>query len=114
MTWVSVALQARLALGSGDVDYAQRLAYGMLQRAERENSPRLVEAVNAFSCWLGLHTNQVSRILAWMEAAPDETVEFCTLNRYLYMVKICGYIALGKHTDALALLQRMLGNQAFG
>ena len=108
MTWVSVALQARLALGSGDVEYAQRLASGMLQRAERENSPRLVEAVNAFSCWLGLHTNQVGRILAWMENAPDETVEFCTLNRYLYMVKICGYIALGKHTDALALLQRML------
>ena len=108
MTWVSVALQARLALGSGDVEYAQRLAKGMLQRAERENSPRLVEAVNAFSCWLGLHTNQTGRILAWMETAPDETVEFCTLNRYLYMVKICGYIALGKHTDALALLQRML------
>ena len=108
MTWVSVALQARLALGSGDVDYAQRLANGMLQRAERENSPRLVEAVNAFACWLSLHTNQTGRILAWMETAPDETVEFCTLNRYLYMVKICGYIALGKHTDALALLQRML------
>lgn len=80
----------------------------MLLRAERENSPRLAEAVNAFSCWLGLHTNQTSRILAWMETAPDETVEFCTLNRYLYMVKIYGYIALGKHTDALVLLQRML------
>lgn len=108
MTWVSVALQARLALSSGDVDYAQRLANGMLQRAERESSHRLAEAVNAFSCWLGLHTNQTSRILAWMENAPDETVEFCTLNRYLYLVKIYGYIALGKHTDALVLLQRML------
>ena len=108
MTWVSVALQARLALGSGDVDYAQRLANGMLRRAERESSPRLIEAVNAFSCWLGLHTNQTSRILAWMETAPDETVEFCTLNRYLYMVKIYSYIALGQHTDALVLLQRML------
>ena len=108
MTWVSVALQARLALGSGDAEYAQRLANGMLRRAERESSPRMAEAVNAFSCWLGLHTNQTSRILAWMEAAPDETVEFCTLNRYLYMVKIYDYIALGKHTDALVLLQRML------
>ena len=108
MTWVAVALQARLALATGDVEYAQRLTAGMLQRAEREGTPRLVESVKAFSCWLGLHMNQTSRILAWMETAPDETVEFCTLNRYLYMVKIYGYIALGKHTDALVLLQRML------
>ncbi|MFR5854072.1 MAG: hypothetical protein ACLUE8_06945 [Lachnospiraceae bacterium] len=67
------------------------------------------EAVNAFSCWLSLHTNRDGPAsCAWMETVPDETVEFCTLNRYLYMAKICGYIALGKHTDALALLQRML------
>ena len=43
-----------------------------------------------------------------MERVPDETVEFCTLNRYLYMTKIYGYIALGKHTDAQALIRRML------
>ena len=108
MTWVAIALQARLALGAGDVEYAQRLVAGMLQRAEREDAPRLIESVNAFSCWLSLHMNQTSRILSWMETAPDETVEFCTLNRYLYMVRIYGYIALGKHTDALVLLQRML------
>ena len=108
MTWVAVALQAKLALSTGDVEYAQRLVSGMLRRAEQEGTPRLVEAVNAFSCWIGLHTNQTSRLLAWMENAPDETVEFCTLNRYLYLVRIYGYIALGKHTDALVLLQRML------
>ena len=108
MTWVAVALQARLTLSTGDVEYAQRLVSGMLRRAEQEGTPRLVEAVNAFSCWIGLHTNQTSRLLAWMENAPDETVEFCTLNRYLYLVRIYGYIALGKHTDALVLLQRML------
>ena len=108
MTWVAVALQAKLALCTGDVDYAQRLVTGIRQHAEGEGTPRLIDAVNAFSCWLSLHTNQTSRILSWMETAPDETVEFCTLNRYLYMIKIYGYIALGKHTDALVLLQRML------
>ena len=108
MTWVAVALQARLALETGDVEYAQRLAAGMLQRGEREGAVQLSESLQAFSCWLSLHANQTSRILSWMEKAPDELVEFCTLNRYLYMVKIQGYIALGKHTDALVLIQRML------
>ena len=108
ITWVCVALQAKLALGAGDAEYAQRLTNGMLQRAERDEMPRLCESIQAFSCWLSLHANQTSRILAWMETAPDETVEFCTLNRYVYMVKIFGYIALGRHTDALVLIQRML------
>lgn len=108
MTWVTVALQAKLALGTGDMEYAQRLVYGMLQRAEREGTPRLSESVKAFSCRLSLYMNQTSHILSWMETAPDETIEFCTLNRYLYMVKIYCYIALGKHTDALVLLQRIL------
>ena len=107
MTWVAVALQAKLALGTGDMEYANRLIYGMLRRAEGEGQPQLSDCVKAFSCWLSLYTNQTSHIMAWMENAPCETVEFCTLNRYLYMVKILCYIALGKHTDALVLLQRM-------
>ena len=107
MLWVDIGLQARLALGAGDIEYAQKLVTGMLQRAEREGTPRLAESVRAFSCWLSLYENKTSRILSWMETAPDETVEFCTLNRYLYMIRIYGYIALGRHAEALALLRRM-------
>ena len=68
----------------------------------------LSDSVSAFSCWLGLYQNETGKIRSWMERVPDETVEFCTLNRYLYMTKIYGYIALGKHTDAQALIRRML------
>ena len=108
MLWVDIALQARLALSTGDMEYARRLAAGMLQRCEREGLSHLSDSVSAFSCWLGLYQNETGKIRSWMERVPDETVEFCTLNRYLYMTKIYGYIALGKHTDAQALIRRML------
>lgn len=107
MLWVDIGLQAKLALGAGDMEYAQKLVAGMLQRAEREGASRLCDSVQAFSCWLSLYENKTSRILSWMETAPDETVEFCTLNRYLYLVRIYGYIALGRHTEALVLIRRM-------
>lgn len=80
----------------------------MLQRCEREGLSHLSDSVSAFSCWLGLYQNETGKIRSWMERVPDETVEFCTLNRYLYMTKIYGYIALGKHADAQALIRRML------
>lgn len=108
MTWVAIALQAKLALCAGDMEYAQRLTSGMLRGIDPEHQHRLYDAVTAFSCWLSLYRNETGNIFRWMETAPDETVEFCTLNRYLYMVKILCYIALGKHTDALVLISRML------
>lgn len=108
MTWVSTALQAKLALCAGDIDYAQKLTNGMLQSIDSERQSQLLESVLAFSCWLSLYRNETGKLRRWMEAAPDETVEFCTLNRYLYMVKIYCYAAFGKHTDALVLISRML------
>ena len=108
MTWVATALQSKLALCAGDMEYAQRLTSGMLQSLDPEHQPQLYEAVTAFSCWLSLYSNEMGRIRRWLETAPDETVEFCTLNRYFYMVKIFCYAALGKHTDALMLISRMM------
>lgn len=108
MKWVDTALQAKLALSTGDIDYACRLVEGTLRGLDRESQGALADSVEAFSCWLSLYKNETGRLRAWMERAPDETVEFCTLNRYLYMVKIHCYMALGKHTEALVLLQRML------
>ncbi len=108
MTWVATALQSKLALCAGDMEYAQRLTSGMLQSLDPEHQPQLYEGVTAFSCWLSLYSNEIGRIRRWLETAPDETVEFCTLNRYFYMVKIYCYAALGKHTDALMLISRMM------
>lgn len=113
MTWVAVALQAKLALCAGDMEYAQKLAEGMLQGLDPEHQPQLYEAVTAFSCWLRLYRNETGTIRRWLETAPDETVEFCTLNRYFYMVKIYCYAALGKHTEALGLVSRMMAYAAY-
>lgn len=108
MTWVDTALQAKLALCTGDIDYANRLTDGMLQSLSQEDEQRLFDSVKAFSCWLSLYKNETGKLRAWLQSAPDEAVEFCTLNRYLYTVKIFCYIALGKHTDALVLISRMV------
>ncbi len=108
MAWVDTALQAKLALATGDLDYAQRLVAGTLRGIPPDSVPQLFDSIRAFGCWLKLYRNETEAIGQWLAQAPDETVEFCTLNRYLYMVKIYCYIALGKHTDALVLLQRML------
>ena len=113
MTWVAIALQAKLALCAGDMEYAQKLAEGMLQGLDPEHQPQLYEAVTAFSCWLRLYRNETGTIRRWLETAPDETVEFCTLNRYFYMVKIYCYAALGKHTEALGLVSRMMAYAAY-
>lgn len=108
MAWVDTALQAKLALATGDLDYAQRLVTGTLRGIPPDSAPQLVDSIRAFGCWLKLYRNETEAIGQWLAQAPDETVEFCTLNRYLYMMKIYCYIALGKHTEALVLLQRML------
>lgn len=113
MTWVAIALQAKLALCAGDMEYAQKLAEGMLQGLDPEHQPQLYKAVTAFSCWLRLYRNETGTIRRWLETAPDETVEFCTLNRYFYMVKIYCYAALGKHTEALGLASRMMAYAAY-
>lgn len=107
LMFVAVGLQVRLALMSGDIESAIQLLDGFEERAIKLGANNLYGNISALRCRIALRENNLEFIHRWMIQAPDENVEFCTLERYRYMTKVRCYLHLGRNAQALLLLGRM-------
>jgi LuxR family maltose regulon positive regulatory protein len=47
-------------------------------------------------------------VLSWMEEAPDENEEFCTMERMRYLTKARVYLQQGRSERALGILEQLL------
>ena len=107
MTFASVGIQARMSVIRGNVSHAMKLLDGIEQRARKEHAQRILLNIDALRCRIYMINNDTENINRWMERAPDETQEFCTLERFRYLTKVRAYLACGCNLEALSLLERL-------
>ncbi len=104
--FVAIGILSRLALLNGRSEDAIEMVESFRQTAGQD-APHLLENIDTLMLRFSLYVGRYDEITGWMEAAPNENMEFCTLERYRYMAKARGYLATGKREKALSLLQRM-------
>lgn len=107
IAFAAVGVRARLALFQGDIQAARELLVSFEQAVKENRAPQLLPNIQAFRCRLALYEGDMDTVERWMKTAPDEDVEFCSLERYRYLTKARCYLANGEYTKAQALLEKL-------
>ncbi|MDO4175162.1 MAG: LuxR C-terminal-related transcriptional regulator, partial [Eubacteriales bacterium] len=107
LCFVAAAMLAWLALLNGNAEYAEEIILAFRNRAEKE-APQMLPNINAMLCRIALYQRRPAEVMKWLEEAPEEMKEFCTLERFRYLTKVRAYLQAGKDTAACSLLQQLL------
>lgn len=107
LVFAAVGLQCRLSMIRGNVTNAEVLLDGFEKRAIQQKAFLLLPNVHALRCRIALMCNNRDAIDAWMEEAPNESVEFCSMERFRYMAKVRVYLAQNELDRAYVLLERL-------
>lgn len=107
MVFVAVGILVWQSVLNGHGEDARDILEGF-GRKVKQDSARIQPALSALGCRIYLYQGKSSQVLEWMEEAPDENEDFCSLERFSYLTKIRCYIQFGKYDRAYGLLQRML------
>lgn len=107
ITFVSVGLQVRLSMLSGDEQNAFRLMESFERQVKKAGARQLLPNIEALKCRMALYAGNRAAVDAWMKTAPDENQEFCTLERYRYMTKLRVLILRGEYFHAFSLIEKM-------
>ena len=105
--FAAVGIRIRLALFQGDIQAARELLASFEQSAKENRAFQLLPNIQALRCRLALYEGNMDAVERWMKTAPDEDVEFCSLERYRYLTKVRCYLANGEYTKAQALLEKL-------
>lgn len=104
--FVAVGILVWLSVINGRAEDAQDILESFRQKIEKE-VPQLLPNLYALRCRIYLYQGKIPQVLEWMDIAPDENKDFCSLDRFCYLTKIRCYIQFGKYEKAYGLLQKM-------
>ena len=104
--FVAVGLLAWLSLLNNHLEDAMESLDSF--RGNVRHMPRLLEGVDTLKTQLLLYAGRSSEVAAWMEQAPDEDKEFCTLERDRYITKARVYLATGRKEKTRSILMRLM------
>lgn len=107
LSFAAVGLQCRLNMLRGNSANARQLLDGFEKHAKLEGALQLILNIHALRCRMALMMGNSEEIDAWMAEAPDETVEFCAMERYRYLTKIRCYLSQNEIHRAAILLERL-------
>lgn len=107
IAFAAVGIRIRLALFQGDIQAARELLASFEQSAKENRALQLLPNIQALRCRLALYEGNMDAVERWMKTAPDEDIEFCSLERYRYLTKVRCYLANGEYTKAQALLEKL-------
>lgn len=99
LTWLSVL--------NGNAQDAWDILGDFEQHAKEEAS-QLLPNLYAMQCRVSLYLGRLAEVMEWMETAPNENEEFCTMERLRYLTKVRVYLQNGQYQKAYRLLQQMI------
>lgn len=105
--FVAVGVLAWLSLLNNHIEDAFEALKGFRTGAATETQ-QLLSEIDTLKTRFLLYAGRSSEVADWMKEAPDETVEFCTLERSRYITKVRVYLATGKREKAMNLLQQLI------
>ncbi|MCD8364359.1 MAG: LuxR C-terminal-related transcriptional regulator [Clostridiales bacterium] len=86
-------------------------AWEMLETFETramEDAPKLLLNIETLKTRYLLYEGAPFKVTEWLEDAPDENREFCTMERFRYLTKVRIYIQRRKYQAAYGLLRQLL------
>lgn len=107
IAFAAVGVRVRLNLLQGDIQAARELLASFEQSAKENRAVQLLPNIQALRCRLALYEGDMDGAEHWMQTAPDEDIEFCSLERYRYLTKVRCYLAKGEYLKAQALLEKL-------
>ena len=108
MCFTAIGIMTRLSIVKGQIDFARIQLEEFREKVESEGADRLLPNLDAMVAWIDLLYGRTDRAKLWLsEKAPNENIGFCTLYRYMYLIKLRIYIALGMMDEALRLSERL-------
>lgn len=106
--FVAAGILAWLHIINDHAEDAREILMNFWKKAEKEGSAKLLSNLEALQIRIGLYQGKTAEALEWMELAPEEELEFATMERYRYLTKVRIYLLMGRHDKAISLLQRIL------
>lgn len=107
IAFAAVGVRVRLTVLQGDLQAARELLASFEQAVKENHAVQLLPNIQALRCRLALCEGNMDTVEQWMKTAPDEDIEFCSLERYRYLTKVRCYLAKGEYTKAQALLEKL-------
>lgn len=105
--FVAAGILAWLHIINDHAEDARELLLNFQKKAEKEGSAKLLSNLEALQIRIGLYQGKTAEALEWMETAPQEEIEFATMERLRYLTKVRIYLLMGKYDKAIGLLQRI-------
>ncbi|NBI18967.1 hypothetical protein D1841_15690 [Neglecta sp. X4] len=107
IAFAAVGIRVRLAVLQGDLQAAQELLDSFQRAVKERHVTQLLPNMQAMRCRLALYKGDMDAAVRWLKVAPDEDVEFCSMERYRYLTKVRCYLARGEHIKAQALIEKL-------
>lgn len=104
--FVAVGILAQLSALNNRMEDAAAMLNSFRGIAERD-APKLLPNIDAFLCRMDLYAGKIREVTLWLKEAPDEDMEFNSMERYRYMIKVRAYLATGRKEKAVLLLKKM-------
>lgn len=105
--FVAAGILAWLHIINDHAEDARELLVTFQKKAEKEGSAKLLSNLTSLQIRIGLYQGKTAEALEWMEKAPNEEMEFYTMERFRYLTKVRIYMLMGKYEKAISLLQRI-------
>ena len=105
--FVATGIFAWLHILNDHGEDARELLQNFQKKVEQEGTVKLLSNLEALQIRIGLYQGKTAEALDWMEKAPNEEMEFATMERFRYLTKVRVYLLTGKYDKAILLLQRM-------
>lgn len=104
--FVAVGILAWLSVFNNHIDDATE-SLESFRKSVITDAPQLLNGIDTLKTRFFLYVGRSGEVADWMEKAPDECADFCTLERYRYITKARAYLSSGKREKALNLLMQL-------
>lgn len=105
--FVAAGILSWLHILNDHAEDAKELLLNFQKKVEKEGAPKLLSNLVALQIRIGLYQGKTAEALEWMEQAPEEEIEFFTMERFKYLTKARIYLLMGRYEKAVSLLQRL-------
>lgn len=105
--FAAIGVLTSLHIVTNHIEDARELIFGFQKKVIDENALKILPNLETLLVRVGLYQGMTAEAISWLEKAPDETVEFFSMERYRYLTKVRIYLMLGKYEKALSLLYRI-------
>lgn len=106
--FVAAGILAWLHIINDHAEDAREILMNFWKKAEKEGSAKLLSNLEALQIRISLYQGKTAEAIEWMELAPEEELEFATMERFRYLTKVRVYLLMGRYDKAVSLLQRIL------